>query len=173
MDLDGAEWLMDTEDFGEVRLDVAPRTDGPVFVGIAPTEQVSDYLRGVAYTSVTDLDYWPFEARYAERAGDGRATPPREQSIWAASTQGAGPQTLDWHVRDGDWSVVVMNADGSSDVDVGVSAGAKVPFLSALGWSAIGTGAVFLIAAAGLLVVGIRKPRNRPGAGAGVAPVTA
>jgi len=66
-----------------------------------------------------------------------------------------------------------MNADGSSDVDVGVSAGAKVPFLSALGWSAIGTGAVFLIAAAGLLVVGIRKRRNRPGAGAGVAPVTA
>jgi hypothetical protein len=66
-----------------------------------------------------------------------------------------------------------MNADGSSDVDAEVSAGAKVPFLSALGWFSVGTGAVFLIAAAGLLVVGIRKPRNRPGAGAGVAPVTA
>jgi hypothetical protein len=173
VDLDAAEWLMDMEDFGEVRLDVAPQTDEPVFVGIAPTDQVSHYLRGVTYTSVTDLDYWPFEARYAERAGDGRPTPPREQSIWAASTQGAGPQTLDWHVRDGDWSVVVMNADGSSNVDAEVSAGAKVPFLSALGWFAIGTGAVFLIAAAGLLVVGIRKPRNRPAAGAAVAPVTA
>ena len=173
VDLDGAEWLMDTEDFGDVRLDVAPRTDEPVFVGIAPTDQVSHYLRGTAYTSVTDLDPWPFEADYAERAGDGRPTPPRKQSIWAASTQGAGPQTLDWHVRHGDWSVVVMNADGSSDVDAEVSAGAKVPFLSALGWFSVGTGAVFLIAAAGLLVVGIREPRNRPGAGAGVAPVTA
>jgi hypothetical protein len=173
VDLDGAEWLMDTEDFGEVRLNVAPRTDEPLFVGIAPTDQVSHYLRGVAHTSVTELDYWPFNASYVDRAGDRRPAAPGEQSIWAASTEGAGPQMLEWDVQDGDWSVVVMNADGSPGVDAGISAGGKIPFLSELGWSAIGTGAVFLIATAGLLVLGIRRPRNRPGAEAGVAPAAA
>jgi hypothetical protein len=173
VDLDGAEWLMDTEDFGEVRLNVAPRTDEPVFVGIAPTDQVSHYLRGVAHTSVNELDYWPFDASYVDRAGDRRPAAPGEQAMWAASTEGAGPRTLEWAVQNGDWSVVVMNADGSPGVDAGISAGAKIPFLSELGWSAIGTGAVFVIAAAGLLVLGIRRPRNRSGAWAGVAPAAA
>jgi hypothetical protein len=173
VDLDGARWVMDLEDLGEVRLKVAPRTDEPVFVGIAPAGQVSEYLRGVAHTSVTDVDYWPFETSEAERAGDRRPSPPGEESIWTASAQGAGPQTLEWDVEDGDWSVVIMNADGSPGVDAGVSAGAKIPFLLEIGWSAIGTGAVFLMAAAGLLVLGIRPPRNRPGAEPGLAPAVA
>jgi hypothetical protein len=172
VDLDGADWLMDLEDFGDVRLEVAPRGDEPVFVGIAPTDQVSRYLSGVAHTSVSDVDSWPFETDYAERAvaGDRGPAPPARQPIWAASAEGAGTQTLEWDVEDGDWSVVVMNADGSRGVDAEVTAGAKVPFLTEIGWSAIGTGAVLLIAAAGLLLLGIRTPRNRSGAATGVAP---
>jgi hypothetical protein len=175
VDLDGAEWLMDSEDFGEVRLNVEPGSDEPVFVGIAPTDEVSRYLGGVAHTSVSDVDSWPFESDYEERpvAGDRTPARPGEQSFWTASAQGAGPQTLEWDVQDGDWSVVVMNADGSAGVDAGVKAGAKVPFLSELGWSATGTGAFLLIAAAGLLVLGIRTPRNRRGAGTGLAPAAA
>jgi hypothetical protein len=173
VDLDGADWVMNKEDFGDVRVKVEPRTDEPVFVGIAPTDQVSRYLRGVAHTSVADVDYWPFEASYADHAGDRRPAQPAEQSIWAASTEGAGRQTLEWDVEGGDWSVVVMNADGSPGVDAEVSAGAKIPFLSELGWSAVGSGAVLLIAAAGLLVLGIRTPRNRSGAGTGLAPAAA
>jgi hypothetical protein len=175
VDLDGAGWLMDREDVGDVRLEVAPRSDEPVFVGVAPTDQVSRYLSGVAHTSVSDVDSWPFEADYDEHAvaGERKPAPPGEQRIWAASVQGAGPQTLKWDVEDGDWSVVVMNADGSRGVDTEVEAGAKVPFLSEIGWTAMGTGAVLLIGAAGLLVLGIRTPRNRSGAGTGLAPAAA
>jgi hypothetical protein len=124
---------------------------------------------------VSDVDSWPFEIDYEERAvaGKGKPAPPGEQRIWAASVQGAGTQTLEWDVEDGDWSVVVMNADGSRGVNAEVEAGAKVPFLTEIGWTAAGTGAVLLIAAAGLLLLGIRTPRNRPGAGTGLAPVTA
>jgi hypothetical protein len=175
VDLDGAEWLMDREDFGDVRLEVAPRGDEPVFVGLAPTDQVSRYLSGVAHTSVSDVDSWPFEASYDEStvAGDRRPAPPGEQRIWAASVQGAGTQTLEWDVEDGDWSLVVMNADGSRGVDAEVEAGAKVPFLNEIGWTAIGSGAVLMLAAAGLLALGIRTPRNRSGAGTSLAPAAA
>jgi hypothetical protein len=175
VDLDGAGWLMDREDVGDVRVEVAPQGDEPVFVGIAPTDEVSRYLSGVAHTSVSDVDSWPFEADYEERAvaGEGKPAPPGDQRIWAASVQGAGTQTLEWDVEDGDWSVVVMNADGSRGVDAEVEAGAKVPYLSAIGWTGIGTGAVLLIAAAGLLVLGIRTPRSRPDAGTALAPATA
>jgi hypothetical protein len=172
VDLDGAGWLMDREDFGDVRLEVTPRGDEPVFAGIAPTDQVSRYLSGVAHTSVSDVDSWPFEVSYDEStvAGDRRPAPPGEQRIWAASVQGAGTQTLEWDVEDGDWSVVVMNADGSRGVNAEVKAGAKVPFLSEIGWTAIGSGAVLLLAAAGLLVLGIRTPRRRSGAGTDLTP---
>jgi hypothetical protein len=175
IDLDGAEWLMDSDDFGEVRVEVEPRTDERVFVGIAPTDQVSRYLRDVAHTSVSDVDSWPFEASYEEGtvAGERKPAPPAEQPIWTASDQGAGTRTLEWDVEDGDWSVVVMNADGSRGVDAEVTAGAKVPFLTELGWTGIGTGAFLLIGAAALLVAGIRTPRNRPGAETGVAPAAA
>jgi hypothetical protein len=65
-------------------------------------------------------------------------------------------------VNDGDWSVVVMNADGSRGVAADVSAGAKIPFLDELGWSAIGGGGALLIGALALIVLGVRPPRSRP-----------
>jgi hypothetical protein len=175
VDLDGAGWLMDREDVGDVRLEVEPQGDEPVFVGIAPTDEVSRYLSGVAHTSVSDVDSWPFDADYDEHAvaGERKPAPPGDQRIWAASDQGSGTRTLEWDVKDGDWSVVVMNADGSRGVDAEVEAGAKIPYLSAIGWTAVGTGALLMIGAAALLVAGIRTPRNPTAAGTALAPATA
>jgi hypothetical protein len=76
---------------------------------------------------VADLDYSPFRVRYREHAGDSRPVPPAQEDFWAASAQGAGTQSMTWKVRDGSWSVVVMNADGSRGVDAGVSAGPLCP----------------------------------------------
>jgi hypothetical protein len=172
VDLDGAEGLVDATGFGDVRLDVAPQTDKPVFVGIARTDDVSAYLADVSHTTVSDLDYDPFEASYSPQEGERSPAVPGGERIWAASTQGAGPQTLTWEAEDGDWSIVVMNADGSPGVEADVSAGAKLPFLTAVGWSALGGGALLLLAAIALAVLGIRPPRTgSPGTPAvGLAP---
>ncbi|HEV2875568.1 MAG TPA: hypothetical protein VGW14_10490 [Thermoleophilaceae bacterium] len=169
IDLDGAQGLVEATGFGDIRLDVAPQTGKPVFVGIARTDDVSAYLSGVSHTTVTDLDYEPFEASYSRQPGAGSPGRPAGERIWAASTQGAGPQTLEWEAEDGDWSVVVMNADGSRGVQADIGAGAKLPFLSEVGWSAIGGGALLLLAAFALAVLGIRPPRG----GARGTPVTA
>jgi hypothetical protein len=160
IDLDGAEELVDSTGLSDIRLDVESQSDKPIFVGIARTDQVSSYLSGVSHTVLRDVDFDPFEARYSRQAGERRAAAPGDERIWAASTQGAGPQTLTWDVEDGDWSIVVMNADGSPGVQADVSAGAKLPYLTEIGWSAIGTGALLVPTAAGLLVLAVRAPRR-------------
>ena len=167
IDLDGAEELMDETDFGDIRLEVAPESGKSMFVGIARTDDVESYLGDVAHTSVTDVDSHPFEADYRTQSGNGTPAPPANVRIWAASSTGTGTQTLDWDVEEGDWSVVVMNADGSAGVQADVSAAAKLPYLTEIGWSAIGSGALLALIAAGMILLGARPPSNRPGATAG------
>jgi hypothetical protein len=162
VDLDGADWLVDSGDLGKVQLEVASEGDEPLFIGIARTEDVTSYLRGVNHTRLTDIDAVPFEASYLRESGNRRPAAPAQESFWVVSTQGRGVQALDWRVKDGDWSVVVMNADGSRGVAADVSAGAKIPFLNELGWSAIGVGGALMIGALALIVLGVRPPRNRP-----------
>lgn len=170
IDLDGADWVMDTGDLGKVRLQVESRDDKPVFVGIARSSEVDDYLAGVSHSTVTDIDTWPFGAEYDDHAGHRRPVAPAESRIWDASQQGSGKQTLNWEIRDGDWSVVVMNADGSRGVDADVSTGAKVPFLNELGWSAVGSGSFALLAGVALLVAGFRRPSDPTGTAPAGAP---
>jgi hypothetical protein len=161
IDLDGAGWIMDRDDLGKVRLEVESSADKPVFVGIARTSDVSDYLRGTSYTEVTDVDYSPFHASYRDRDNGGFRRPalPADQDFWAASAHGSGTQTIAWDIEDGDWSIVVMNADGSQGVDTDIRAGAKVPFLGTLGWVSLGGALVLLITAGTLVYLGLRTPR--------------
>jgi hypothetical protein len=164
----GTGWVVDKDAYGKIRLQVEPRGDKPLFVGIAPTDRVDDYLAGTRHTTVTDIDYSPFQADYRDSSGTAAPAAPAGQDIWAASTHGAGTQTLTWDVESGSWSVVVMNADGSAGVDAGVSAGANVPVLDDLAWAATATGVVLLGGALVLLIVGVRARPRRPGPSAPV-----
>jgi hypothetical protein len=168
LDLGDADEFVQTNDLGDVRVQVDSRGEKPVFVGIARTSDVDSYLSGVSHTTLTDVESTPFDADYDDHAGSGRPVAPADSNIWAASEQGSGKQTLKWEIEDGDWSVVVMNADGSAGVDADISAGAELPFLSALGWTALGSGGFVLVIGIALLVMGIR----RPGSPTGTAPVT-
>jgi hypothetical protein len=163
LDLGDADRFVQTNDLGDVRVQVDSRGEKPVFVGIARTSDVERYLSGVSYTTLTDVESTPFDADYDDHAGSGRPAGPADSQIWAASEQGSGKQTLNWEIEDGDWSVVVMNADGSAGVDADISAGAELPFLSALGWSALGSGGFVLAIGVFLLVAGIRRPGNPTG----------
>ena len=165
VDLDGAESLLDDGALGTARLQVTPRDGERVFVGVARTGDVTSYLRDVEHTTLTDLDFDPFEAEYSRVGGDRSPGSPAQERFWSASVHGSGQQTLTWDVEDGDWSVVVMNADGSSGVNADVKAGAKVPVLDEIGWIGTGAGTALLIAAAALLTLGVRSPRRRGEAG--------
>ena len=162
VDSEGPGWLTSHDHYGNVRLEVAPRNDKPVFVGIARTKDVSAYLRGTSHATLTDVDIDPFRATYRTQTADRVPAAPAGNRIWVASAHGTGAQTVTWDVKHGDWSIVVMNADGSRGVDAGVNAGADFPILSALAWGSVGGGLVLLGVASLLIVVGTTSQRRAP-----------
>jgi hypothetical protein len=160
LDFDGAGSLVDAGTLGKVRLKAESRTDAPIFVGIARTSDVSRYLRGTSHAIVTDVDTETFRTSFkvnsrtvpgARPVGD-----PWRQDFWVASSYGTGLRDFSWKVKDGDWSLVLMNADGSRGVDAAVSAGAEAPFLAPLGWILLGGGLVLLLVSGGLVAIGVR-----------------
>jgi hypothetical protein len=160
VDLGDADWVAQSNDLGRINVTAESRDGKPLFVGIARTSDVEDYLAGVPYTTVDDLETSPFEADYTRHAGNRHPASPEHAGIWQESSQGTGRQAIDWEIDDGDWSVVVMNADGSLGVDADVRAGANIPFLDELGWSAIGSGAFALVVGLGLIGLAVRRPRT-------------
>ena len=157
VEIDGKHWLAGVEDLGDTRLKVHSPSGEPVFAGVGKTDDVKAYLDGVEHTVVEDFETSPFSARHREHHGARAPAPPAEQDFWAADVQGSGPQTLRWRPDAGDWSVVVMNADGSSGVSADVSAGAEITFLEPLGWSLAGAGLALLLAGGALIGRGVRS----------------
>jgi hypothetical protein len=146
---------------GGPKLRVSAESDSPLFIGIARTDDVERYLTGVEYDEVTDFEVDPFKLATERHSGTKNPAVPGSETIWAASVHGAGPQTLEWDEQ-GDWSVVVMNEDGSAGVDAQLSFGAHVPHFTWIGIGAAIAGAVFLLLAAGLIYLGVRPERRDP-----------
>ena len=76
----------------------------------------------------------------------GSLTPPNPEAarFWASSAVGRGKQRLTWTAREGNWTVVAMNADGGTGVHVVATAGATFPHLKAIGVSVLVAGMVLI-----------------------------
>jgi hypothetical protein len=157
LEIDGALTL-DKGLYGKLRLQV--EGDQPVFAGIAPSRDVHAYLGDSAHATLTDLDVRPFRPDYRDEPGTVAPARPGAQTFWAASTEGSGERTLTWDVEDGDWSVVLMNADGSRGVDARVSAGASVPVLDDLGYGFSIASLLLVILGGTLLAEAVRRGRR-------------
>jgi len=129
---------------GDAKLTVSALSPAPVFVGIADSRDVAQYLRTVEHATLVGFEN--SDPVYRTSDGNAPTTGPTGTDIWVAESVGTGTHSLTWPIEEGSWSVVVMNADGSRDVAVEVAAGASVP---ALGWL---VGALLILAACGLLV---------------------
>ena len=130
-----------------------------IFVGVARTEDVARYLDGVATARITDLA----GDAYRVDGGAAPATAPGERSFWTSAGAGTGTQAIRWSLQEGSWTFVVMNADGSREVDVSADVAAK---FSPLPWIATGilvAGGILLIGATLLIAVPIRRASSRTG----------
>jgi hypothetical protein len=162
VDTDAEGWVLNDNWLGKIRIRGDSAGSKTLFMGIGPQAEVARYLGDVAHANVQDIDFDPFRATYLAVSGGAPQKPPTDQTFWAASASGVGTQTLTWKVRDGDWSVVVMNADGSRGVAADVDLGAKLSFLL---WVAIGLligGAVVVGGSTALAVLAARRPPRGP-----------
>jgi hypothetical protein len=142
----------------QVRIRIrASDSSRPLFAGIAATGDVERYLSGVSYTAVHGHDV-------TGHLGTGVPPAPAAALPWAARTQGTGTVALTWAVRDGNWTVVVMNADGRPGLSVRADAGISALALPWLAGELLATGLLTGVAAGFLIVVPVRlASRHGPG----------
>src|SRR5205823_7881532 len=128
------------------------RSDRNVFVGIGPKAQVDRYLAGASIDRVNDFEVDPWSLDKTRRDGTVKPKPPATQSFWVAKSAGS-TAAIDWKVRDGNWRVVVMNADGRRGVATMSEFAVKIPHLAALALIALIAGLVTLIGGIALIAV--------------------
>jgi hypothetical protein len=124
----GRDWLGDVRIRGQ-----SAKPNSPLFIGIAPKDEVDRYLAGVAHSEVVDVNANPFgttyRPSYRPQPGGKPAIPPNRATFWVARVAGRGSQSLTWSVKQGRWAVAVMRPDGSRGVSADLAAGAKLPAL--------------------------------------------
>jgi hypothetical protein len=135
-----------------------------LFVGIARKEDVLHYLRGAGYATVYSFEV----SDDTTHAGQAPSQPPSAESIWETSAQGTGRQTLRWTPRDGEWSVVFMNAEAGAGVDVRGDGSAEFPLLPWVAAGLLVLGAVSGLLGTRLLVRGVRRRSQPSGSAADV-----
>ena len=147
---------------GKVRITAEGAAGKQLFIGIGRTDDVNRYLAGTEHAVLVGLDGHGdgLQPRYRYVEGAAPTALPEGAGVWAAQASGSGEQSLFWEAESGDWTVVVMNADGSAPVDARVAAGATVP---GLGWVVavlLTLAGVLLLVGLTLVVVAVRRPRS-------------
>jgi hypothetical protein len=144
------EWLPSSV-VGTFQVGARSVSDSPLFLGVGPSSEVGDYLADVEHAEVTRFGNQE-RLSYTEHAGSARPQPPADLGFWTVSSEGAGEQTLDWQPESGEWTLVVMNSDATSGLDVSASLGVNTPWLPIGMWM---TGVLTVLIAAGATVFAI------------------
>ena len=169
VDIPANVWTPKPGDFVTVKL--VGRSNDPskeVFMGIARDTDASGYLKSVEYDRVNIDPSWDdkswrgvwFSVSQSNHPGVAPSQAPTSLTFWEASATGSGTQTLLWDPDAGSFWVVVMNADGSADVDLDMQLGVKIPILSTIG-SGLLAGGFITLAVGGLIIYyGAFRPRS-------------
>ena len=153
---------MPTGDSAALRIKATSSADAPLFIGIGPSREVSQYLKGVEYDEVTDFGWGWQSVRYRHLDGSAPASPPGDEDFWVGQQQGTGELTLDWDIEDGNWTAVVMNADASAGVSAKVALGGRFDILLPIGIGLTVTGVIFLGLGVLLIALGARRSKTPP-----------
>jgi hypothetical protein len=148
-----------TDALGHPRVRVnadAVRSDQPVFVGVGRKADVDRYLAGAEIDRVTDFDVDPITLDTSRISGTAHPKPPASQSFWVAKASGS-TANLDWKVRDGNYRLVIMNADGSRGVATQSQFEVEIPHLSTIAIVALILGLVTIGGGFALIAPSLRS----------------
>lgn len=145
-----------------IRFRAEDRGGDDVFIGVGRAGDVTRYLSGVEHDVVDDFNAADDDVETTNVPGDSEPEPPAEQSFWVEQVNGSGQQTLDWNPDSGSYRVIVMNADGSSGVDIDGSAAVKIPHLIWIALGVLVAGLVGVAAGVGVILAGVRYRSASP-----------
>ncbi len=131
----------------------------PLFIGIAPTDTVSTYVSGVTRDRVQSIDLSAGSVQYDHVDGTRLPASPVRQDFWVARAEGDGTQSLEWDLRPGDWTVVIMNADATAPVAATMELGAHFGILTPLIAALTAGGLVLVALGITLMVLGTKRRR--------------
>ena len=129
--------------------------------------ELDAYLAGSEHTLVSDVRDDNTAVAH-ELVGGALPSAPARQRFWLASATGTGHLTVDWKVKEGQWALAVLNADGSARTAADVRVAVKTDALLWLGLALLGLGLVTGGGGAALIVAS-RRSRSQ-GDGSGSAP---
>ncbi len=132
-----------------------------IFIGVGPQADVATYLATVEHSELTQIRFNPFAASYRTVAGSDPPAPPATQDFWAVSAQGPGSQQIKSDLRNGNWAMVIMNADGTRPVAVDLQAGVRSELLAPVTLGTLMAG-LLLLALGVLLLVASASGLGRP-----------
>lgn len=150
----------------DVRMQALAREPDALFLGIAPTSAVHEYLSGVGHEEVTEWDSdraAMTDIEYTMHQGSAPPSPPSSEAFWETSTVGPGQLTLDWTIEPGDWTAVIMNADASRGITAELALGAAPSRdIQAMAQTVLAFGAGALLVGGLLLYLGLSdRPQRR------------
>ena len=156
-DVDGFQYVMGSP---TLHLKADNDAEGPIFIGIGRADEVDRYLAGVSTDRVTDLqELSPFGLGTVRHDGSGIPGAPAEQNIWVASSTSKDAE-LSWEIRDGHYEVVMMNADGSTNVQAQTRIGVSMQDSTALWSLVIGAGVVIMVIGGLVVIAASRRGTN-------------
>jgi hypothetical protein len=160
----GPRWGRWVPRWGNVTVRIEGRSElpAPLFIGVGPTAGVSKYLSGVAHDKITSINWIGQSIEYVHLDGTRLPPVPDEQSFWVADEEGSGTRTLEWKLRPGDCTVVIMNGDGSAPLAATMQVGAHFGILTTLVIALTAAGVVLLTGGLTLIYFGGRRRRRPP-----------
>lgn len=146
----------------DIRVTATSRAGGPVFIGIARTADVTRYLARVPHDVVRDIEFSgagapDLDTQYTPRPGTRAPAPPITEDFWEASVAGTGEQVLDWELREGRWTFVLMRPGGERGVEADTTVGVRIPSLLWLGIVLLVVGLLLVVGGALLIFLGARR----------------
>ena len=136
-----------------------------IFIGVAQESDLIGYLSDVEYDEIIHfrIHSHGFDVDYKNHPGKSSPTAPASETFWMESTSGTGTQVLEWELETGTYSLVLMNEDGSRDVDLDISVGVKAPWIFGVGIGFVVGGIVALIVGILMVISALRgRQRSQP-----------
>jgi hypothetical protein len=133
-----------------------------VFVGVGRAADVNRYLAGVTTEQVTNLDVDPYAITGTLHSGRADALQPTSQRFWVAQANSTHAAKINWKVRDGQYRVVIMNANGQRGFATTTEIGITIPNIAAYSFAALVLGLLMAGGGTTLLIRTNRQHHDGP-----------